>query len=154
MFYGPGIVPIVEKLAVKGRCLMTLGVRMDSVAICVAGGREFDDYGFLSSCMDSIKHLHYMEEVTLISGAARGADTLGEQYAEEQQWLVESHPPDYDVPQYLRKRAPFVRNQKMAEIADVLCAFWDGKSKGTKHMIGCAMKEGLEIHIFRYSPSE
>jgi len=154
MFYGPGIVPMIIDLPVKGRCLMTLGVQMDSVAICVAGGREFDDYDFLSSCMDSIKHLHYMKAITLISGAARGADTLGEQYATEQHWEMESHPPDYDVPQYLRKRAPFVRNQKMAEIADVLCAFWDGKSKGTRHMIGCALKEGLEIHVFRYSPAE
>jgi hypothetical protein len=35
----------------------------------------------------------------------------------------------------------------MAKYADVLIAFWDGESKGTKHMIDLAIKYKLEIHI-------
>ena len=66
----------------------------------------------------------------------------------DQGLVVRSHPPDYE--HYPPKQAPLIRNAEMAEEADVLVAFWDGKSRGTRHMIGCAFKEGLEIHIYRY----
>ena len=38
----------------------------------------------------------------------------------------------------------------MAEYADALVAFWDGESKGTKHMIETAKEKGLDIRIKRY----
>jgi hypothetical protein len=98
--------------------------------------------------MDSIKYRHGKKAVELVSGACRGADTLGERYAEEQHWVIHSHPPDYD--KYPGRSAPLIRNEAMAEEADVLVAFWDGRSRGTRHMIGCAFRNNLEIHIFRY----
>lgn len=121
---------------------------MDKISICVAGGREFDDYEYLARCMDSIKYRHGKKEITLVSGAAKGADALGEKYAGEQDWVIESHPPDYK--RYLGRKAPLIRNEEMAQEADVLVVFWDGASTGTRHMIGCAMRQGLEVHIFRY----
>lgn len=150
MCYATGTIPCSEACDEAGGCLLSSQeTDMESVSICVAGGREFDNYDYLRDCMDSIKHLHYNKEITLISGACRGGDELGERYAEEQHWFIESHPPDYKnvLP---AKRAPLVRNEEMAEQADVLCAFWDGKSRGTRHMIGCAIRQGLEVHIFRY----
>lgn len=120
----------------------------EEIAICVSGGRKFKDYDYLASCMDSIKHLHYTKKITLISGACRGTDRLGEQYADEQHWEIKSRPPDYQ--KYYSKKAPLIRNEEMADEADVLVTFWDGRSTGTRHMIGCAMRKGLEIHIFRY----
>ena len=120
---------------------------MDKIKICVSGGREFNDYDQLASCMDSIKHLHHMKAITLISGECRGADKLGEQYAEEQHWPIDQYPADWKEH---KKSAGFIRNEKMAQEADVLCAFWDGASRGTRHMIGCAFRNDLEIHIFRY----
>ena len=38
----------------------------------------------------------------------------------------------------------------MADYADALIAFWDGKSKGTKHMIDLAEKQGLKIKVVKY----
>jgi hypothetical protein len=35
----------------------------------------------------------------------------------------------------------------MADYADALIAIWDGKSKGTKHMIDIAKKKGLKVFI-------
>jgi hypothetical protein len=35
----------------------------------------------------------------------------------------------------------------MAKYADVLIAFWDGKSKGTKHMIDLAKKYELKVEV-------
>lgn len=48
------------------------------------------------------------------------------------------------------KSAGFKRNVKMAEYADALVAFWDGSSRGTKHMIDIAKEKGLDIRIKRY----
>jgi hypothetical protein len=38
----------------------------------------------------------------------------------------------------------------MAKYADACVAFWDEKSKGTKHMIDLANKYKLEIRIIKY----
>ncbi len=83
----------------------------------------------------------------------RGADWLGEQYAKVAGYEVSKFPADWDR---LGKRAGYVRNAEMAKFAaadknyGVLAAFWDGKSRGTKHMIDLAEKYGLEIHIVRF----
>lgn len=126
----------------------------NSISICVAGGRDFNDIEYMFDCLDSVKHLYWRHEVTLISGAAKGADELGERYARDQHWLIESHSPQYTKFKGNERYAPLARNEEMAKEADVLVAFWDGKSKGTRHMIGCAFRQGLEIHIFRYNRGE
>lgn len=48
------------------------------------------------------------------------------------------------------KAAGPIRNQQMAQEADVLIAFWDGKSRGTKDMIEKATRAGLDMHVYRY----
>jgi hypothetical protein len=45
------------------------------------------------------------------------------------------------------KGAGYIRNREMAQYADALIAFWDGKSKGTKNMIDEAKKQGLIIKV-------
>ena len=42
-------------------------------------------------------------------------------------------------------RAGYIRNSEMAKVATHLIAFWDGRSKGTKHMIDIARKAGLYV---------
>ena len=44
-------------------------------------------------------------------------------------------------------RAGFERNAYMAERIDALLAIWDGRSKGTKHMIDYCRKRGLDVTI-------
>ena len=90
------------------------------------------------------------EDVRIVSGTANGADKFGEQYAEEYGLKLSRFPADWDK---LGKRAGYVRNETMAKFAiedgnnGILVAFWDGKSKGTKHMIELAKKYKLEVHI-------
>jgi hypothetical protein len=45
------------------------------------------------------------------------------------------------------KQAGYLRNQEMAKKADALVAFWDGESKGTKHMIDIAEQMGLKVNV-------
>lgn len=116
--------------------------------VIIAGGREFSDYQLLSSRMDSLLANKVNEgPVAIVCGKARGADTLGERYAKERGYQVLYFPADWDR---LGKRAGYVRNEEMAKNADALVAFWDGQSKGTKHMIETAREYRLAVRVVRY----
>lgn len=114
----------------------------------VAGGREFTDWKRLSDVLDKFACEHTLR--TVISGGARGADTFAIEWAEENDcWCeLEVMLPDYKV--HGRYTAPKIRNQQMAQAADGLIAFWDGRSPGTKDMIEKAVRCNLEVHIYRY----
>jgi hypothetical protein len=87
------------------------------------------------------------KDVEIVSGTAAGADTLGERYAQEKGYEVKKFPAQWDL---YGKSAGYKRNQQMAEYADGLIAFWDGKSRGTKHMIDIATNKGLKVRVIRY----
>ena len=113
--------------------------------VIIAGGREFNDYNLLKEKCDSV--LRNKKEVVIISGCARGADILGEKYANEKGFKIREYPADWN----LGKKAGYLRNTQMAENADALIAFWDGVSKGTKNMIDIATKKGLLVRVIRYN---
>lgn len=113
--------------------------------VIIAGGRNFRDYNKLRESCDNI--LVNQKEVEIVSGTAAGADTLGERYAQEKGYEVKKFPAQWDL---YGKSAGYKRNQQMAEYADGLIAFWDGKSRGTKHMIDIANKMGLKVRVIRY----
>ena len=116
--------------------------------IIIAGGRDFMDYNLLKEKVNKIlQEKKVTHKIVIISGCARGADTLGLRYASENALDVEEYPADWDK---YGKKAGYVRNVEMAENADALIAFWDGKSKGTKHMIDIATERNLPIRVIRY----
>ena len=116
--------------------------------IIIAGGRDFMDYNLLKEKADKIlQEKKVTHKIVIISGCARGADTLGLRYASETPFDVEAYPAAWD--QY-GKKAGYLRNVEMAENANALIAFWDGKSKGTKHMIDIATERNLPIRVIRY----
>lgn len=80
----------------------------------------------------------------VVSGAARGVDEIGEQWAEEHGVPIKRFPAEWE---FYGKRAGPVRNVEMAKYAEALVAVWDGKSKGTQHMIREAQKRGLKWFI-------
>lgn len=114
--------------------------------VIIAGGRDFANYALLSKTMDE-----YLSEVTddifIVCGQSRGADTLGEQYAKEHGYNVQYFPAEW---KRYGKAAGYIRNTEMANNADALVAFWDGHSLGTKHMIATAEQNHLKIHVVRY----
>ena len=131
---------------------------MKELRVIIAGSRDFDDFlKLIDSCTDILskitEHHNDLNKIRIVSGAARGADQLGEQYAKVREYELSRFPADWDG---LGKRAGYVRNAEMAKYAmedgnyGVLIAFWDVKSKGTKHMIDLAEKNGLDVHIVRF----
>ena len=116
--------------------------------IIIAGGRDFMDYNLLKEKTNKIlQEKKVTHKIVIISGCARGADTLGLRYASENAFDAEEYPADWDK---YGKKAGYVRNVEMAENADALIAFWDGKSKGTKHMIDIATERNLPTRVIRY----
>lgn len=111
--------------------------------IVIAGCRDYENYeeakGFIEACLKGIE-----EEIIILSGGAKGADALGERYALENGMRVERYPAEWE--KYGRGAGP-KRNQKMAEACDMAICFWDGKSRGTKSMIGLARKLGKKVVI-------
>ena len=111
--------------------------------VIIAGGRDFADKSRLFDvCCEFVP-----EGSTVLCGMARGADELGYEWAQVYRRLIEEYPADWEQ---WGKAAGYRRNAEMAENADTLIAFWDGKSKGTKHMIDLAFQHGLEVHVYRY----
>ena len=116
--------------------------------VIIAGGREFSDYALLcESCDKFLCQKHQTHDIVVISGTARGADTLGERYAHERGHAVEKYPADWNRD---GKAAGPIRNAQMAKMADTLIAFWDGQSKGTANIIDQAKTRGLSIKIVKY----
>ena len=113
--------------------------------VIVAGGRDFNDADRLTYILDGDFGLDRRD--TILSGMARGADSLAVEYANEAPTKLERYPAEWDK---YGKSAGYKRNEQMAKLAEMLIAFWDGKSRGTKHMIDIALREGLEVHVYRY----
>lgn len=81
----------------------------------------------------------------VVSGGARGTDTLGEQWAYYRGIPVKRFNADWD--RYGRS-AGYRRNEQMARYAEALVAVWDGTSPGTRHMIELARRLGLRVHVY------
>jgi hypothetical protein len=111
--------------------------------LAIIGGRDFDDYERLCVVMKNVKS----PIEAIVSGHAKGADTLAERWADDHGVEKEIYLPDWDG---LGKRAGFVRNQQIIDAADAVLAFWDQKSKGTAHSIGLAKKAGKPLKIINY----
>lgn len=108
----------------------------------IAGGRDVTSHGYL---VKALLNCGWRPTVVL-SGAARGADTLGEEWACMCGILLEKYPANWNEH---GKRAGFLRNTAMAENAEALIALWDGQSHGTAHMIESARRCGLRVHVER-----
>ena len=119
------------------------------IKVIIAGTRDFNDYAFLKKNVDYfLQGINpNNEEIEIVSGNARGADKLGERYAKEHNLPVKLFPANWDK---YGKRAGYLRNQEMANYSDMLIAFWDEKSKGTKHLIDIAKKQGLTVIVIGY----
>ena len=126
--------------------------KTEDFRVIIAGSREFNDYEFLKEkCLfflsSKLKDPKY--KVIIVSGNARGADSLGERFAKEQNLPLELFPANWDK---YGKSAGYRRNKDMALVSNALIAFKleTAENKGTNNMIEIAQKEHLKVRVIKY----
>ena len=108
--------------------------------VIVCGSRDWHDRARISDRLADLPGTS-----TVVQGGAKGADRIALQEAQKLGLLVETHDADWST---YGKRAGLIRNTGMAEFgADLCIAFWDGRSTGTYHMMGEAMKYGIPVEV-------
>jgi hypothetical protein len=116
--------------------------------LIVAGGRDFDDAARLALELEKLANGQLKDvAVSIVSGMARGADQLAYIYASANQVKIYSMPANWDK---YGKGAGYKRNEAMGRMADGVLAFWDGKSRGTKHMIETMTLMGKDVFTITY----
>lgn len=112
--------------------------------IIVAGSRDFFDYEFLKERLDNaLKNI--TEEIEIVSGKAKGADTLGEQYAKERGYKIKEFPADWNG---LGRKAGPLRNEEMAKYANACVVFRKNFSRGSSDMINRAKNHLLKLKVY------
>jgi hypothetical protein len=125
---------------------------MENFKVIIAGSRGFSNYKLLKEkCNEYLREKRKNYSIIVVSGHARGADLLGEKYAQDEGFPLEIFPANWNK---FGKSAGFRRNEQMAEVADALIAFWDGKSHGTKHMIEIMENKKLLVKVVNYETSD
>ena len=136
--------------------------------ILLTGSRDWNDAERIRTAFqDATRDELFMGDVTVVHGAARGADTLAGLIAERFGMRVEEHPANWDScgPDCNRKhmryragvpycpRSGFVRNAEMVKLgADICLAFIKNQSKGA---VMCAkLAEDAGIPVVRYVESD
>lgn len=120
--------------------------------LAIIGSRGFNDYDFLKKSVSDFLSRNSLVCTHIVSGGAKGADTLASQYAMEHQLEMIVFKPDW---KQFGKRAGFIRNTEIIEKADVVIAFWDGISSGTKDAIMKAIElnKRTKIKIYKQNSS-
>ena len=111
--------------------------------IIVAGSRTFTNYKLL----EEILNKYVSPNDTIISGVAKGADMLGIVYSYRHNIKVKRFPANWNL---YGKSAGYKRNVEMANNADMLIAFWNGISRGTKHMIDTMNNQNKKVITIKY----
>lgn len=96
----------------------------------------------------SVENLEvYLPENTaeIVSGGARGIDTIAKKYAIKNGIAYREFLPDY---KRFGRGAPLKRNIQIIEYADLVVALWDGSSRGTKFVIDNCHKLNVPVEVY------
>ena len=121
--------------------------------VLICGGVVFNDETLFTETLDSVID---KENTIIVSGGAKGADSLAEKYAAANGIEIKVFPAEWN--KYGRSAGP-IRNKKMLDyISDdagsLVIAFWNGKSRGTKNTIENAQKMKIATFIVNYKEEE
>lgn len=112
--------------------------------ILVCGSRGYTDNKRVYEVLDTLRLMY--PDLTIISGMARGPDRYAALYAAVHNIPLETYVPDWDT---YGHSAGAIRNKQMVSIGkpDQVIAFWDGVSRGTKHMMDIARRKNITVTI-------
>lgn len=95
--------------------------------------------------MDEVQEKAQEKIIRVVSGTAKGVDTMGETWAQARGLRISRFPADWNT---FGKRAGHIRNAEMQKFAEALVAFWDGSSPGTYDMIKQMQKAGKPVIVY------
>lgn len=104
--------------------------------LAIIGSRDISDY--------PLERVIPTETTEIITGGARGADTLARQYALSHGIPLVEFLPDYGR---FGRAAPIRRNDLIIARADVVLALWDGRSPGTRYVIDTCRRLGKPVIV-------
>lgn len=115
------------------------------IKLAIVGSRTFDDLNKFHKIIQILKNNYTFS--LIVSGGAKGADSMGEKYAD-----------DNNIPKLILKadwkkfgkRAGFIRNVDIIKNCDLCVAFWDGNSHGTKHDIKLCKEMNKPCIVYNY----
>lgn len=118
--------------------------------VLICGSREFDDWSYFTDQMEDLSsELDFdgNQPIRIIEGGAIGADFCARLYAKYCGWDHVQYKADWK--KHGNAAGP-IRNQQMLdeEKPDIVVAFWDGKSTGTKDMISRAENQNIPVHLY------
>lgn len=117
--------------------------------IIIAGSRDFNDYKLLKSTMDDLlSEKNKTHKIEIVSGMAKGADTLGVLYAKERKYNIIEYRAQW---RKYGKAAGMIRNGEMLDVADAIVTFWNGMSPGTLDVIKKAEARGIPCRVVKVS---
>lgn len=121
---------------------------MNEFKLIVAGGRDFNDKDLLEAEILSLVNNELKDRaVSIVSGMARGADRLAWEYAKSKNIICYEFHADWSKH---KRAAGYRRNIEMANFADGLLLFWDGRSKGSGHMLNAMNRLGKPVIVKYY----
>lgn len=85
------------------------------------------------------------ETSEIVSGGATGVDTSAREYALSRGVALRELLPDYAR---FGRAAPLRRNETIAKSCDMMLAFWDGRSRGTLHVVSAARALGVPVRLY------
>lgn len=98
--------------------------------------------------VDNLEKYLPKDTTEIVSGGARGVDTSAREYALRHGLKLTEYLPEYD--RYGRG-APLRRNITIIENADLVLAFWDGRSRGTRYVIDNCKKRNIPVNIYIFA---
>lgn len=123
--------------------------------LLVAGSRGFNNYPMLKEKLDYLLQNQSGKEIHIVSGGAKGADTLAEWYAKERGYQMHVFPADWNR---FGRSAGYRRNEQMHQFISQFpkrgcVCFWDGESKGTQHNFELCKTYGTALRKILFQPN-
>ena len=109
--------------------------------LLIAGSRSITSFDLSPYVPDEVD--------LIITGGAKGIDTLAEAYAKERGIPTLTVKPRYEK---YGRAAPILRDEEMVDMADAVLVIWDGVSRGSKHTADYARKKGKPLVVTEIGP--
>lgn len=111
----------------------------------VSGSRGWKD----RATVRTVLHVNWFRGLfnAVVTGTAPGPDTYAKEWCDEHGVPCETLDYKPYISKYGPKVAPIIRDKEVAKKCGILCAFWDKESRGTKHTMDFALKEGKPVYV-------